>query len=218
MTVAGWIFCKNDNGSPHLPLGVGGSFVNPLEIHTITGGPSGFEHTHLLIGGAALPSLDRVGQPDEHHRHMVAWYGNQYHQLTIGATNHQHDINPPVETEPGVFVPGDTEMMHADWFLIWWKGSDADGALIVADPECVIAVQAVGEQVEVEPGEFEEQFNELDDTLWTPAERTLWENRMGSVLAITLPPEVNAGDKLVAYFCGALVGRPNQRERWLRGN
>ena len=210
MTVAGWIFCKNDSGKPHLPAGVGGSFVNSLEIHTITGGPSGFEHTHLLIGGAALPSVDREGEADEYHRHMIAWYGSQYHQLTIGATNHQHDLT--------VVNNGNGDVLSPDWYLIWWKGSDADAALIVADPLCVVAVQAIAEQVEVEPGVFEEQFNELDDTLWTPIERTQWETRMEGVLAIALPPEIDSGQKLVEYFVGALVSRPNQRERWLRSN
>ena len=210
---AGWIFCTNDNGAPKLPPGVADNAelaTTAMEIHTITGGPSGFEHTHLLIGGAGLPSLDRVGEVDEHHRHMVAWYGNQYHQLTINATSHTHDLT--------VVNNGDGDVLSPDWYLTWWKGSDADAALIVADPDCVVACQAIAEQVEVEPGVFEEQFNELDDTLWTTAERTLWETRMGNVLAIILPPEINAGDKLVAYFCGALVSRPNQRERWLRGN
>jgi len=207
MAKAAWLFAKNDNGTPKLPLGVTGGFVNSLQVHTITGGPVGFEHTHLLVGGLALRSLDRKGEADEHHTHLVAWYHDVYHQVTENATSHQHVLTLDAN---GVLSP--------DWFLIFWKGDDSDAALIQADTECIVACQAVGEYVEVDDGVLEEQFNDLDETLWTPAERTLWETRMGNVLAIDLPTVINAGDKLVAYFCGALVGRPNQRERWLRGN
>lgn len=224
--IAGWMFCKNDRTDgqniPHLPPGVGGQWTAPLEIHRVTGGPPGFEHTHTLIGGGALRSVDRIGQPDEAHFHYVVWYGNQYHQVTMDAANHTHDLS----TLGGVLSP--------DWFLLFWKGSNADAAAIAADPLCIVAVQAIGEEVVEELPEVgienliaafspEETvtttvFEELDTTPWTPAERTQWETRIASVMALELPVEVDSGDKLVAYFCGALVSRAQQRERWLRFN
>jgi hypothetical protein len=137
------------------------------------------------------------------HHHYVVWYGNQYHQVTMDATDHEHDLN----TLNGVLSP--------DWFLIFWKGSDTDAAAIVADPQCIIAVQAVEE---IDPETGESTFEELDTTEWTPTERTQWETRIANVMALELPDEVTSGDKLVAYFVGALVSRPQQRERWLRFN
>ena len=201
---AGWIFVQNDTSGginqPYLPPGVGGKMVAPLEIHRITGGPSGFEHTHLLVGGIALPSLDMVGDTYEAHSHYVVWYDGQYRQITVGAPSHTHDIN----TLGGVLSP--------DWFLIFWIGSNADAATIAADAKCAIAVQAVG--VENDDGVIE--FVDLDDTAWTPTERTQWETRIGNVLALDLPDEVTNGERLVAFFIGALTSRPQQRERWLR--
>ena len=202
MGKAGWIFCKNDGAnSPQLPAGVGGSMVNSLEIHRITGGPGGFEHTHLMVGGYALPSYDRIGEADEFHGHIVVWYGDQYRQITRNAPNHNHDLNVL------------DDVLSPDWYLIFWKGSDADAAAIVAAPDCIVAVQAVGEMVD-----GVEVFEDLDTTPWTPAERAQWEARIATVLALDLPDEVTSGDKLVAFFVGALVGRPAQRERWLRMN
>jgi hypothetical protein len=201
---AGWIFTTNDTSggenTPYLPPGVGGKLVAPCDIFRITGGPSGNEHNHILVGGIGLPSVDREGLVGEHHYHYLAWYNDAYRQLTIGTTDHAHDIN----TLNGVLSP--------DYFLVFWIGSDADAVTINADPKCVIAVQALG--VESDEGAIE--FVELDDTAWTPTERSTWETRIANFLALDLPDEVTNGVRLVAFFVGALVSRPQQRERWLR--
>jgi hypothetical protein len=196
---AGWIFVKNNgNNEPDLP--VDGNYVNPLEIHRITGGPAGFEHTHLLVGGVALPSVDRAGQPDAAHTHYVAWFNDAYQQVTVGATNHTHTLNVL------------NNVLSPDWFLIFWHGSDADAAIIAGDANCIIAAEA--EVTPNEDGGYD--IGALDSTPWTPAERTLWETRMRNVLALSLPVQVTAPDRLVALFVGALVSRPQQREVWLR--
>lgn len=197
---AGWIFVKNNgNNEPNLPS-VGGTWTNPCEIHTITGGPSGFEHTHLLIGGIAQPSSDRAGEADELHRHYVIPFGSGYYQETLNATSHTHDLN----LVNGVLSP--------QWYLIFWYGSNADAVIINGDTNCIIAVEA-DVTADPEGGYF---IGDLDDTDWTTAERDLWETRVDSVLGIELPTVVTNGKRLVAFFVGALVGRPSQTEKSLR--
>lgn len=203
MAKAGWVFCPN-NGSnaPDLPVGVAGHYTNPMEIYRITGGPVGFEHTHVLFGSHALASLDRVGQTDAAHYHWVVYYAGAWQQATVGAQSHTHDLNIDAN---GNLTP--------DWFLIFWQGSNADAVLIDADANCVIAVQAA---ISVDPDTGEDVAGALSTVAWNGATRTLWETRMASVLALELPVEITNGDRLIAWLCGALVSRPNQREQWLR--
>ena len=198
---AGWIFCKNDGANaPRLPDGVTGTYVNNLEIHRVTGGSNGFEHDHLLLGGVALPSIDRAGEADAHHSHYVVWYEGQYRQLTTGAAPHTHDLN----LIDGILAP--------DWFLIFWRGSNADAAAIIADPQCVLAAEAT--VTANSEGGFD--IGQLDSAVWTAQEKTTWETQIANVLALALPTDVDAPAKLVTYFVGALTSRPQQREVWLR--
>ena len=198
---AGWVFIQNDNGTPKLPAGVGGSLTTHLDIYRATGGPAGFEHTHLLIGAYGLPSAQRVGQVGADHYHWFPYYNGQYRPLTIGTTAHTHDAT----ISGGVIQP--------DYFLIFWMGSDADAAAINADPTCLIAAQTIQEENE----EGQMVFGALDDTAWTGAERTQWEVRIANVLGLALPVEVTNGSRLIAFFIGFLLGRANQDEMNLRG-
>ena len=187
---AGWIFVRNSGGEPQLPAGVGGTLTNPLDITRITGGPPGNEHTHLLCGALAISS-DQIGIM---HEHFVV----QGVQVTRpdSVPPHNHDL--PVDMAP-------------DWFLLFWYGSDADAAAIVADPQCFIACQA---EVTVVDGET--QIGDLIDTPWNAGERAWWNAAMLDVLGLQLPVQVDRGSYLVQLFVGLLLARGNQTEAALR--
>ncbi len=199
---AGWIFCKNDgNGNPMIPAATSGSFTNPGEIHTITGGPGGAVHTHSLVGGVAVPSVDREGHADERHTHNIIFFNDTWQQITIGAANHTHDLSIDANNN-----------LQPSWFLLFWWGSDADAAIINADANCLIGAEA-----EVtDNGEGGYVFGDLDNSAWSGAERTAWETRIDIVLSVSLPAEIINGERLIAWMIGAVVSRPGQYESSLR--
>jgi len=183
---AGWIFARNIGGEPQLPAGVGGRTTNPLDITRITGGPAGNEHTHLLCGALAINS-DQIGVM---HEHFVV--GGVQVTRPDSVPTHDHDL------------PAD---MAPDWFLLFWAGSDADAAAIVADPQCYIACQA-----EV----TEDGIGDLIDTPWNAGELAWWRAAMLDVLGLALPVQVDRGKRLVMLFVGLLLARGNQTEIALR--
>lgn len=196
---AGWIFAQNDGtGTPALPAGVGGRYTNPLDIVRITGGPSGNEHTHLLVGSVALIS-DQIGIV---HEHVITNVTGSWVQLTRPDSVPAHTHTLPLD--------GYGNLMQ-DWFLLFWAGSDADAAAIIADANCPIACQA-----EVSEVDGQTVIGELEDTPWTAGERTAWEVQMLSVLGLELPAIVDRGKRLVQLFCGLLLSRGNQPEMALR--
>jgi hypothetical protein len=194
---AGWVFARDDGGTPSLPDGIGGRYVNPLDIVRITGGPAGNEHTHLLVGSLAMHS-DQIGV---FHEHFVTDVTGQWVQLTLpdSVTEHDHDL-PLVD---GILSP--------DWFLLFWAGSDADAAVIASDADCYIACQA--EIVEVDG---ESVIGALVDEQWAAEERATWEARIENVLGLALPTEIDRGKRLVQFFVGLLLARGNQPEIALR--
>ena len=199
MTKAGWIFAQNGgSGTPALPDGVGGRYVNPLDIVRITDGPSGQEHTHLLCGAAALNS-DQIGV---FHEHIVVNVGGSWVQLTRPDIVQTHTHTLPLDAL-GNLTP--------DWFLLFWSGSDADASAIIADAGCLLACEA-----EVSEVDGQTVIGELDATPWTTGQRTTWETRILSVLGLDLPVQVDRGSRLVALFVGLLQTRANQPEMALR--
>jgi hypothetical protein len=199
MTKAGWIFVRNDgSGNPDMPDRVGGAITNPLDITRLTGGPGGQEHTHLLVGGIALPS-DQIAV---FHIHIVTDITGAWVQLTRPDSVPEHDHTLPLDGNGN---------LSPDWFLLFWIGSDADAAAIVADPNCLIACEAA---VSEQGGQT--VIGALDNTPWTAGERATWEARILNVLGMDLPDEVDRGRRLVQLFAGPLSSRANQTEMALR--
>lgn len=196
---AGWIFCPNDgDNNPDLPAGVGGSLVNPLDIVRLTGGPAGNEHDHLLVGGIAINS-DQVGI---FHEHIVGHFGTQWIQITRpdSVAAHTHDL--PTDANGN---------LQPQWFLAFWKGSDADAAMIASSETCYVACEAT---ITEQDGQI--VIGDLDNTPWDAGELTTWRTRMLNVLGIDLPDQVDRGSRLVALFVGSLLSRGGQPERALR--
>lgn len=190
---AAWIFCRNDgNQAPQFPEGVEGSWSSACELHRIKGA----DHTHALVGGYAIRSNDPA-QTDG-HTHYVAWFGNNYQQATVNGTHHTHDLT--------VVGEGDQQVLVPDYYLVFWSGDQASFDLIEADNQTTVAAEA----------NTQDGVGDLDSTPWTTEEKEWWDNTISNQLSIDLPSQITAGDRLVAFFVGALVGRPQQKEQWLR--
>jgi len=205
---AGWLFARNagdgtesNPNRPALPVGVRGKMTNPGDIIRLTGpvGPSA--HRHLLVGGIALADDNLDGGVGEGHVHYVLKVNGQWQQVTVGATNHTHDLNI-----------GANDNLVPDWFMLFWAGSDADVAPIAGSSDCYIIVQAEASQDD----EGNWSYGGLDDTPWTAGERAQWEARILDVLGVQLPAEVDRGKRLVQLFLGALLSRQSGDERGYR--
>lgn len=198
---AGWIFCKNDGANgPKIPTITSGGIISQLEIHRLTGGPVGNEHDHALIGGRALPSLDRAGETDEHHYHEVVWFADDHHILTTGATNHNHTL----------YLIDDVLAPH--WYLSFLWAHDDDFQTVIDDAEVYLAAEVA---LTLNGTGTRYDVGAIDSTPWTAGERTTWENRIRAVLAVELHPGVTTPERLVRIFAGSLVGRPEQRPEWI---
>lgn len=191
---AGWFFVRTDaNGDMIIPASAW--YTAPFEIHSITGGPSGNEHTHLLIGGFGVASIDREGEVDENHTHNVILYDGANQIVTTGATNHNHSLK-----KVGV-------VLKPKWMLAFTYSEDAIFQQWLDSTDAYLAAEAT-----LTPTKTGYTIDGLDKTTWTAQERTTWETRIEAVLGIHLHPAITNGDRLVAIFCGALVGRPQQTE------
>jgi len=204
MTKAFWTFSVNDgDGSgdnpnrPHLPGGFGGKMTCPGD--TVRLGVA-YGHKHLLVGGYAIADDNLIGQTGEGHTHLVVKMGDAWHQVTRGAADHTHPLNIGAA---GNLIP--------DYFLLFVVCSNADAAATASDPGCYPVVEA-----EVTEDEDGTSIGALDNTKWTEAEQTLWENRMLNILGIQLPPEIDRGKRLVLAFLGSLLSRQPGREKSYR--
>jgi len=203
---AGWIFSLNlGDGSwenpnrPGLPEGIGGETTIPGQIVRLTG-PGASPHRHLLIGGWAQADENLVGEVGEGHYHYVIKVGDTYHQTTQGAQVHTHTLNIGVN---GLLIP--------DFYLLFWGGTDADAATIIASPTCWIIVQA---QVTQENGVW--VVGDLDNMVWTQEERDTWEARILNVLGVILPSEVDRGRYLLEFTRNVLLIPTHSDERSFR--
>lgn len=207
MARAGWLFARNaGNGTdenpnrPALPAGVGGKWTMPGDIIRLTG-PVASPHRHLLTGGVALQDDNLAGGAGDGHVHYVLKVNDAWQQVTVGAASHTHTLNT-----------GPNDNLIPDWFMLFWAGSDADAAAIVADADCHIIVEA-----DVTLDEDQNWvIGDLDNTQWTGGEQTTWEARMLSILGVQLPAEVDRGKRLVQIFLGALLSRQSNDERGYR--
>ena len=193
-----WLFSTNagdgsedDPNRPALPAGVGGRWTCPGDVIRLTGSP--VPHTHLLVGGVALPD-DNLG---DGHRHYVVKVAGSWQQLTVGATSHTHTLN--LNAAGG---------LNPDYFLLFWAGSDANAAAIASDPNCY----PVAEASVVSDGEGGWTIDDLDNTQWTSAQQSTWESRMLDVLGVQLPSQVDRGARLVKLFLGVLLSRQADNE------
>lgn len=186
---AGWIFTPNVivNGvnTPYFPAGVSAPFstTNPVEIHRLTGST----HVHLLVNGLALANDFKTA-----HEHYAIRADGIYFQAVKGdVAAHIHDDD---ETPA--------------WFMPFVICSDADAALIAADPAChVVAFCPIDEETGA--------IGEEDNTAWSAGERTAWETRFSTVLGITLPAEISNGRRLVLFMFG-IMGRRYSEAQPLR--
>jgi len=208
MARAFWMFATNagdgtdENANrPALPDGVGGKWTMPGDVIRLTGPDGPNAHRHLLVGGIALADDNLDGGVGEGHVHYVLKLNDDWHQVTVGAPDHTHDLN--------IGAGGN---LCPDWFMLFWAGSDADAALIAADADCLIIVQA--EVAQDDDGHW--SYGGLDDTPWDIAEQALWEARILDVLGVQLPAEVDRGKRLVQLFLGALLSRQSGDERGYR--
>lgn len=195
MARAGWLFSKaigtgaaGDDIRPSLADLVGGKWTSPGDVISLRG-PAAQPHNHLLVGGVALPD-DFVG---DGHKHFVLFINGQWQQVTVGAQDHTHTLDL---ASNGRLMP--------DYFLVFWEGSDAEAAVLNADPDNYLVVEAdVNTRV-------------LDNTQWTAQEQITWETRILNLLGVQLPAEVDRGKRLVQLFLGALLSRQTDNEEAYR--
>jgi hypothetical protein len=201
-----WMFSRNagdgteDNPNrPALP-DVGGKWTCPGDVLRLTGPPAS-PHQHLLVGGIALADDNLDGLPGDGHVHYVLRIDDTWHQVTVGTTDHTHDLNI-----------GANNQLVPDWFMLFWAGSDPDANAIYASADCYVIVEA---EI-VFDAEDNVSYGSLDDTQWSAGEQTLWDARMLNVLGIQLPAECDRGKRLVQLFLGALLSRQTGDERGWR--
>jgi hypothetical protein len=194
MMKACWLFSRRtgtgSDQDPFRPLldAVGGRWTSPGDIIKLTG-PAAAPHQHLLVGGIALPD-DSLG---DGHRHYLLKIGETWRQLTVGAAEHSHEYTSRL----GVPV--------ADWYLVFWAGSDEDAAVLEADPDNFPIVYA-------DVDDNEQAIGSLDSTPWEAAEKAFWSDRALNVLGLQIPDEVDRGKRLVLLFLGALLSRQAHNE------
>ncbi|NIP93595.1 MAG: hypothetical protein GWO24_09110, partial [Akkermansiaceae bacterium] len=156
---------------PYFPEGLSGegfSATNALEVYRLTG--SAVPHVHYLAGAFGLPNMAL----DDNHWHAVIRSGEFYQQYTINAADHVHE-----------------DLERPAWFMPFVLCSDADAALIVADPAIfVVATCPIDEDGEI---------GAEDDTPWTAEERAVWEDRFLGALGLQLPAEVSNPRRLVLF-------------------
>ena len=197
MTKAFWFFSRNTNdgsqtvNSPSLPEITDTDFriVVPCDIYKLG---EIANHEHLLIGGFALQN-DELG---DGHTHLCARLGEDYTQITRGATPHTH----PLITDPlGNLVQS--------WFLCFCKCSDAIALQIAAHPDCYPVVAATIDQ--------DGGIGELDNEPWSAGDLATWQTRCLNLLGFALPPQIDRGKRLVQLFVNCLATRQAD-ERALR--
>lgn len=189
-----WAFVRNfnDDGTkenrPDLPSGHNGSYIVAGEVRRITGGPTGFEHDHLLVGGFAVPDDNQI--LDLGHSHVVIQLdGGQWVQQSRQAiTDHDHDLDVD-----------NLDNYRPFYFLIFWWGEDVGAALVEAFSGVILAAEATI-TAGGEPGS-------IPNTTWNAAELALWQARSLNLLGFQLPSGINSGKRLVQLFVNLLGSR-----------
>lgn len=182
---AGWVFVK---AGPRWPGDGPRRAVIPLDINVLAVGAAPYDHQHTLLGGFGLPSNGApVGY--ESHWHELIERGAFRQVITHGAPDHDHEAARP-------------------WHMAFVFCTDAYAAELVASADTHIAAEA--EVTEGEGGGY--AIGDLDDTLWTPSERTTWEGRISAVLGLDLPSVVDRPCRLVWWLLGALLARRTSNE------
>lgn len=203
MSKAGWLFSKNagtgteeDPNRPSLDA-VGGRWTSPGDIIRLTGPSGPNAHHHLLVGGIGSADDNLVGEAGEGHKHYVLKINDVWQQVTVGATDHTH-----------ILKIGEGDNLIPEWYMVFWAGSDADAATLVADADNHIIVEGVLDE--------DDNIGDLVDTPWTQQEQDTWDARILTILGIQLPEEVDRGKRLVQIFLGALLSRHTSEERGYR--
>lgn len=158
-------------------------------------------HRHLVVGGFALADDNLIGQAGEGHTHIVARLGDQWQQVTRGASHHAQPL--PECPSTGALLP--------DYYMLFVVCSDAGALQIAAHPGCYPIVEA--DVTEVEDGL---DIGDLDYTAWDAGDLATWQARCLSVLGFELPSEIDRGKRLVVTFLGALLSRSSASEKGLR--
>lgn len=185
-----------------------GSYVNPLYLYVITG--SG--HKHTLIGGHAVRDANLELQTEGDHTHIVIRLAaGQWIQRIMpesydtGDGGHQHDL----ELVNGEISP--------DWYILFWKGTDAEADQILAHSgvNWLVDAEITTEQVGNPPQEVT-TIGELINVQWTQEEQDQKIAQFLSVLGLNLHSDIDSGKRLIQYFCGTFLATAGQQEISLR--
>lgn len=203
MVRAGWVFVRNEHDAgantnePKWPAEVTIlKSVIPLEVYTLEGKPA-FPHSHTLVGGFGIASKDAPVE-FQHHWHAVITdpWGGYYEQITLGADVHIHD-----------------DKGYPLWFMAFIAVDEMDIQVLVDSSDVHIIVEV---NITQDPMGGDYIMGDMDETPWSPAERTLWVDRVGNVMGLSLPAVVDRGSRLVRWFIGLLMARRTFYERGLR--
>ena len=176
---------------PDLPELETVSYVNPLDINRLLpNAGEGVNHTHLIAGGLAMAS-DSDGA-NGLHEHFVIYYGGSWFVKVRNGAEHAHLGN-----------------QQPDYFMCFVTCSDADFTTLTgASNNVPVICQAVIDS--------EGNIGALVNTAWTAGQRNTWANAALNTLGVTLPVEVDRGNRLVAFLGGMLQARRLVDERAIR--
>ena len=199
---AGWFFCFSDYNPSTMvlqPLWPDGFSPTSLEyvlydIRRLEELAVPNDHVHQVMGTIAFVN-DEVG---DGHYHYVQYFGSNWQQVTIGASEHDHPF-----TVGGVsnvrFIP--------DYFVMFLSADDAEFDLLATDSQWYL----IGE-TEVTLSEGVYSFGEIDNTAFSGQEITQWQNRFRIALGRDMPAEITNPRRLVSWFCP--MAAPNMYDWW----
>lgn len=198
MARAFWIFCNRaSDGKPDLPAGHGGSTTTAGLVYRLTGSVQ--PHTHTLAGGISMPSHNILGDQYDVHTHTLIKHNGDYAQVTVPAAVPQHTHDYSVDAN-GNIVP--------DSMLVFWYGPTSSAAAVIAYSGVLFVAEATVTLNE----DGANEITSVDETPWSGAQRTAWENLIMSRMGFELPAQITNGYLLAKLFVGGLLAKVDSDE------
>lgn len=201
---AGWFFCFSDYNPVDMtlqPLWPGGFTPTTLEfvlydVRRLDKAVAPYNHVHQVMGTIAFVN-DAEG---DGHYHYVQYYGSGWHQVTVGATSHDHPFQVGGVNDVR-FLP--------DYFVMFISAEDVEFDTLVNDSQWYL----IGEtSVTFNAQNNEYEFGDVDNTAFTQQEFDDWVIRFNAALGRQMPIEITNPLRLVSWFCP--MSAPNMYDWW----